>query len=372
MTGQAERAPWGRGFPSVMRNGENGTLKAHPRYAEAKGGSPEAALDVVTSLLSPQLLEQVRALADAHGSQPTLVPVIAEEATGRNWLPMALAKHVERALGFPLTTAIVQASKVARTDKGADYRLVHNPCFAGAVDPGRTYLILDDTIGMGGTLASLRGYIENRGGEVIGASVMTAHPGALELPITHKMLHKIDAKHGPGMNVLCEDILGHGLDRLTQGEAGHFAAAKSVEAMRERLEAQLAAPATGAFLAEVELFFEALRGYEAHLSTLCREGAAGRRALGRRDGPALVEHLDVVTRALEGVRIPPLLKQQMAHAQAQLVREVMPSTPDASVGQPSSTSPPVERNIGFAAGHPSRSPRQSGKSLEPGYDSFKQ
>lgn len=103
--------------------------------------------------------------------------------------------------------------------------------------PGQKYIVVDDTLTMGGTIASLRGYIENNGGKVMAASVMTAHEGALDLAVKPKMLAGINEKHGPAMDAFWKETFGYGIDRLTQGEAGHLRAAPSVDAIRDRIAA---------------------------------------------------------------------------------------------------------------------------------------
>lgn len=86
-------------------------------------------------------------------------------------------------------------------------------------------MLLDDTLTMGGTVASLRGYVENRGGKVVAASVMTAHPGAVDLAVKPPILAAIEKKHGPAMDTYWKEAFGYGIDKLTQGEAGHLKAA---------------------------------------------------------------------------------------------------------------------------------------------------
>jgi hypothetical protein len=88
---------------------------------------------------------------------------------------------------------------------------------------------------MGGTLAALRGYIEQGGGNVIGGAVLSAHDGALRLPIAPQMLADIFERHGRGMNDLWQQEFGYGIECLTQGEGGHLRAAASVEQMRNRI-----------------------------------------------------------------------------------------------------------------------------------------
>lgn len=230
---RSERAPWGD-FPPVIRNGDLGSVGADEEYALAKGGDPAAAVRLVARLLSPDVVEQIR---DALGDRrPKVVPVIAPEASGINMIPLAYAWALASELDLEVELGIGQKHRVHRTNSGSDHRLVASPVFKGEVLPGQEYLVVDDTLTMGGTVAALRGYLENRGGKVVLASVMTAHVGALNLPVKQKMLAAIDAKHGSAMNDLWQERFGYGIEMLTQGEAGHLRAAASVDAMRVRLD----------------------------------------------------------------------------------------------------------------------------------------
>ena len=78
-----------------------------------------------------------------------------------------LKKRIKE-LGLSVDTNIRQVNKVARTGKTIDHRLAFQPAFGGEVQQGKDYLIVDDTLAAGGTIASLKGYIENRGGKVVG------------------------------------------------------------------------------------------------------------------------------------------------------------------------------------------------------------
>jgi hypothetical protein len=66
---------------------------------------------------------------------------------------------------------------------------------------------------------------------------MTAHEAALDLAVKPKMLADINEKHGPAMDEFWKENFGYGIDRLTQGEAGHLRAAPSVNAIRDRIAA---------------------------------------------------------------------------------------------------------------------------------------
>lgn len=231
---QAERAPWGD-FPKVVRNGDLGALAKEPEYLAAKKGDTEAALNLVDRLLTDETVAQLKELIG--DTKPRVVPVMAVEASGNNKIPLAIAEVLADRLGLEVETGIVQVDKVNRTDSGADHRLAFNPTFDGSVQEGEKYLIVDDTLTMGGTLSSLRGFIENRGGDVVAASVMTAHVGAVDMAVKPKMLNAIAEKHGSAMDTFWKENFGYGIDKLTQGEAGHLKAAASVDAIRDRIAA---------------------------------------------------------------------------------------------------------------------------------------
>lgn len=231
---RAERAPWGD-FPKVVRNGDLGSLTNEPEYQAAKQGDAEAALNLVERLISDDTVAQLKTLIG--DDKPRIVPVLAVEAAGNNKIPAMMAVVLADRLGLEVETDIVQREKVARTGAGSDHRLAFNPTFEGGVIPGQKYIVVDDTLTMGGTIASLRGYIENNGGKVMAASVMTAHEGALDLAVKPKMLAGINEKHGPAMDAFWKETFGYGIDRLTQGEAGHLRAAPSVDAIRDRIAA---------------------------------------------------------------------------------------------------------------------------------------
>ena len=227
-----ERASW-RNFPKVIRNDDLGTLMQFPGYTAAKQGNPNEALNLVLNTLHEETLQEIRLQIDAH--RPKVLPVLSIEATGYNKLPLALAEIIANFLDIEVEIDIIQANKVLRTNSSADHRLTFNPRFSGKVTKDQTYFIVDDTLTMGGTIASLRGYVENRGGIAIGAMVLTAHKDALEIAIKPDMIQNIESKHGLAMNQFFEETFGYGIDKLTQGEAGHVRAAASVDNLRSRI-----------------------------------------------------------------------------------------------------------------------------------------
>lgn len=230
--GIGERAPWGD-FPPVIRNGNLHASKKEPEYQAAKAGNTPAAFNLVERLLTDDTVEKIR--RRIRDSKPLVLPVLAVETSGNNKIPLAMAKVLAKRLNLEVESNIVQSERVGRTGTDANHRLAFNPSFEGEVKTGQAYLIIDDTLLMGGTIASLRGYIENRGGRVVGVSVMDAQEGAVDIAVKPKMLAAIENKHGPSMNQFWQETFGYGIDKLTQSEAGHLRRATSVDEIRDRL-----------------------------------------------------------------------------------------------------------------------------------------
>ena len=230
----SERAPW-NDFPPLIRNGTLEELKNSENYQAAKAGDSKAALSLVQSLLNEQTIADIQEMAG--GREPVIVAIHAEESAGRNRIPAAMAAALSVATGWQVDKKLYQADFVGRTGTDAVYRLANPPIFRGDVQAGRDYLIVDDNSTMGGTIASLRGYIENRGGHVIGAAVMSARETGLDIVPTQKQLDDIQRKHGDAPNDYWTNAFGYGIDRLTRGEAGTIRTSPSFDRLRSGIDA---------------------------------------------------------------------------------------------------------------------------------------
>ena len=230
--GVGERAPW-RDFPPVIANGPFRTLRNEPEYQAAKSGNMPAAIDLVDRILTDDTVEKIR--RQIGDSKPLILPVLAVERAGNNKIPLAMARVLADRLNLKVESNIVQSQQVGRTAASPEHRLAFNPSFRGDVGIDQAYLILDDNLTMGGTLASLRGYIENRGGKVVTGTVMVARHLMTQIAVKPKMLAAIEHKHGPSMNQFWQETFHYGIDKLTQGEARHVLRAASVDELRDRL-----------------------------------------------------------------------------------------------------------------------------------------
>lgn len=197
-------APWPKDFPGVVTHGTLGQLYGagvpadataagdragaptkNAIYRAAKSGDVEAAHQVVANLIDPAKLAQL----GAQYPDATVVSVHADEAAGKNKLPQAYAEAIGDIAGLKVDDQIVQTNRTLHTGADQKQRLLAAAKFDGSVEPGRNYIVADDVVTSGATLAQLKQYIEARGGKVVAATTLASanpKPGqapATELPI---------------------------------------------------------------------------------------------------------------------------------------------------------------------------------------------
>lgn len=107
--------------------------------------------------------------------------------------------------------------------------------FVGAVAAGTDYVLVDDHVGFGGTLANLRGFVEHRGGRVLGTTTLTETRDARRIAIRAETLDMLRGKHGDELERFWHAEFGHGFDCLTNIEAGYLCRAESVAAVKNRM-----------------------------------------------------------------------------------------------------------------------------------------
>lgn len=212
------RFPW-NAFPPVVRLVDVPVMKGHSEYPQAKAGDMAAAKRMVGGLLTPQLLAGIQTLAGI--SSPWLLAVHAIESAGVNRIPAALAEAVGECLGWPLWTGVVQANRVSHTGARGFARLANQAVFDGPIISGACILV-DDFVGMGGTLANLRGYVLAGGATVTGALTLTARPHSTILTLSGETQDALERKHGKALEPWWCGTFGFGFACLTESEARYL------------------------------------------------------------------------------------------------------------------------------------------------------
>ena len=231
------RVAW-RDFPDAVLLADETRTKRHPAYSAAKAGDTAAATNLVHALVDETGISAVRRLlGTVEAVQPLLVSAHAYERDGFNAIPAALARLLSERLGAPFDTVVVQTNVVGHTGASGYGRLARQAVFGGEVEQDREYVMVDDFIGQGGTLANLRGWIEKQGGTVVGAVGLTGKPYSAKLNPSEEQLHELQQKHGPDFEKWWREHFSHAFDCLTQSEARYLARSPDADTIRDRLAA---------------------------------------------------------------------------------------------------------------------------------------
>lgn len=228
------RTPWGN-FPDVLIHSPESAVKQHPAYKAAKAGDGQAALVLVNDTMSD--VQNQRLLTLLQGHRPTLVSAHAYEKEGVNAIPEIFADELTKVLGWPIDAGVLQVNVVGHTGADGFSRLARQAEFTGTIQTGCEYVMVDDFVGMGGTLANLRGYIESNGGKVLAAVVLTGKPHSAKLAPTPERLQELRAKHGTELEYWWIEQFAHAFDALTESEARYLARTKTFDTIRDRITA---------------------------------------------------------------------------------------------------------------------------------------
>ena len=228
------RKVWGN-FPDALIHAPESAVKRHPAYREAKGGDFLAAQSLVSDNFNQLKADELAALLpELH---PFLVSAHAFEREGVNAIPEVFADILGQALGWPVDAGVVQTNVVGHTGADGFSRLARQACFAGPIISGANYVMVDDFIGMGGTLANLRGYIESQGGSVLAAVALTGKPYSAKLKSSPERLEELRKKHGNELENWWQNRFGHAFDTLTESEARYLVRTPDADTIRNRIAA---------------------------------------------------------------------------------------------------------------------------------------
>lgn len=226
------RAPW-NGFPRIVVAADESTVKRHPEYESAKTGDVPAAKRLAAELSGPEVLQAVRALVGVR--KPAMVPVHALENQGYNRIPAAFAELLAQRLNLGVEIGIIQANVVNHTGASGWERMVRPALFDGSVVPETDYVLVDDFVGQGGTLANLRGYMVVGGARVLGAVTLTGRADSATLALQPDTLAALRDKHGEQIETWWQGIFGYRFDCLTESEARYLLRAENADTIRARI-----------------------------------------------------------------------------------------------------------------------------------------
>jgi hypoxanthine-guanine phosphoribosyltransferase len=220
-----------RQVPDAIIGNKLGALSEDRDYASAKAGNVEAAFRLARRMVTDQMVEAVRAL-----DNPILVGVVSVEAAGRNLLPLAAAARLAALAGSEVDVEIVQADSPKRTGMSGLERILNRPTFEGKVQPGRNYVLVDDTITQGGTFAAMADHITSNGGSVGALIALTGKGYSAKIVVDERAIEAVYVKF-EGVEDAFRKATGYGFDELTASEARYLANYEPAAAIRDRITA---------------------------------------------------------------------------------------------------------------------------------------
>jgi hypothetical protein len=221
---------WSFSKASIL--GDIASVQGNSHYKAAKEGDLLAAATLVDSFITNELINSL--LEKNKGLSPLLASVQAVEGTNVNQIPIALSVGIAKQTGWPIDDNLVQINKVGHTKSSGWHRLANQALFSGIVESGKSYILVDDFIGQGGTLANLKGYIESNGGKVVDALILAGKDYSATLKLSEETLIALRGKHGQ-LEQWWRDRFGFGFDSLTESEARYLIRAENADIIRNKL-----------------------------------------------------------------------------------------------------------------------------------------
>lgn len=236
------RSPWTNRFPAVLTHGpwqgDGGAgLADDVDYVRAKRRRDvNAAMRLCGNFMQEEVLERLYAICEAPNVRPPIVVAPAMNILeSQNALAISYAKTLAFEMGWDVSSTIFQGQSVKRdfvTDTWI--RIANQPEFYGVVEDGRRYVIADDVCTMGGTIASLKGFIETKGGTVICATALANRTGgAMDIAISTQTMYGLRTRDGGEFASAIQQELGYGIDCLTESEGRFLLRCSSPERFRE-------------------------------------------------------------------------------------------------------------------------------------------
>jgi hypothetical protein len=220
------RVPWPADFPRIMVNApwesETFSLRNHPGYWPAKRKrDTKAAITLCDDVVTEENLEFLYDLT--YGLEPIVAaPALIMHET-QNALARSFAGWLSAKMNWELDRNLYQTKTINRDfNTNGWFRIVNEPEFYGQIQAGRPYILADDVCAMGGTLASLRGYIETNGGKVLGMTVLASGSGKnVQISLVGDTFARLTATWNGQLATVCSQEMGHELESVTEPE-GQF------------------------------------------------------------------------------------------------------------------------------------------------------
>ena len=205
-------------------------LKKHPAYFRAVTGDEDAAAALAADLVTLDVAQKLEfAEADA------VVGVLEARASGgANAIPTAAAKRLAHRLALDHVTGVTHSGGVRPTGLDGVSSIFTRPTFHGPIAPGKRYILVDDMLGQGGSIAALAEHIQAEGGHVAAVLALAGPEYSALLAPSSSTLSGLRAQLGDAEQQF-QQASGRSFDQLTESEARYLAKFKPQSAIRQRI-----------------------------------------------------------------------------------------------------------------------------------------
>jgi hypothetical protein len=180
---------WNENFPEGYGHTSIAFMKRCPGFEDAKNGDIDAAQFVVSRCVKQSRIDDIR----EQYPDALLLPVL-----GQNQLPLALAL----AIGLPIWNNVRLIHMVSRKLLSAIERFIHKPVFTGYIKRDTEYILIDDVITQGGTIAALRRFVIRGGGNVVAVVALAYAIGSHAVAPIREYVIRLMVKFGLALHFL--------------------------------------------------------------------------------------------------------------------------------------------------------------------------
>jgi hypothetical protein len=201
-------------------------LKMHPDYADAKEGDFMAAARLAEDMVTSDIIERVEGLGPV-----IFAPVSASERRATNRIPGAMAAYLAKRTGNKHAVGrIAQSSRASHTGATLMDRMLSPATFSGKVEEGGRYVLVDDVVTSGATLANLADFIQANGAQVVGIVTLSNMTRGSRIAADPAQLGDVEAKHGSTI----QELFAIDHSALTAVEADYLLRFRSADTLRAR------------------------------------------------------------------------------------------------------------------------------------------
>lgn len=238
------RVPWEADFPNVFvncmwksANAKRVCLADHALYSAAKGQRDmDASLDLLDDLVIKDTITKLRELEEKCGAKPKLIAPAAQPSDSNNVLAIGYANWLGHELDWDVEDGVFQIKDFSKDKLNGWVRIAHRSTFYGEIDKTSPYVIVDDVITLGGTLADLRSFILGKGGRVIGMSTIASKDGSdVQIRLDNDNQTKLEKSYGSDLAKFCHELLGFDHKGFTGAEADRVLGCSGYVDLRKKI-----------------------------------------------------------------------------------------------------------------------------------------